>query len=167
DYNVTTRLPEDVSGFETVLISDDLDERLTVVDAKVLVDGEASDIQVNIDGQLVTVLLENEEIEPFAGKEIKLVITAKINADVEVEVIDNQASIQVNDNPKVDSNKVPVIPPTTPNIEKDVEGTDHLDIDFNKEYNYNIVTELPSNIKDYERYVITDNVDPGLVVMAD
>ncbi len=122
DYNVTTTLPQDVSGFKTVLISDDLDERLSVVEAKVLVDGETSDIQANIDGQLVTVLLENDQIAPFAGKEIKLVITAKINADVEIEVIDNQASIQVNDNPKVDSNKVPVIPPTTPNIEKDVEG---------------------------------------------
>src|SRR5699024_5369963 len=140
DYNVTTKLPEDVSGFETVLISDDLDERLSVVDARVLVDGEASDVQADIDGQLVTVLLENDQIDPLAGKEIKLVITAIINADVEVEVIDNQASIQVNDNPKVDSNIVPVIPPTTPNISKDVEGSDHLDIDFDKEYNYNIIT---------------------------
>src|SRR5699024_3559886 len=169
-YNVTSKLPEDVTGFEKVVISDDLDERLEVVEAKVLVSGKESALEAEIKGQLVTVTLDENQIQDLAGKEIKLVITAKINEDVEIEVIDNQANIQVNNNPKVDSNIVPVTPvdpPTTPEINKDVEGTDHLDIDYNKEYKYNVTTKLPSNTEDYEKFIVTDNVDKGLAVIKD
>src|SRR5699024_10815479 len=55
--------------------------------------------------------------------------------------------------------------PTTPEIDKDVEGTDHLDIDYDKEYKYNVSTKLPSNIEDYEKFIVTDNVDKGLEVI--
>src|SRR5699024_5392965 len=82
-----------------------------------------------------------------------------------IEVIDNVAQIEVNDNPAEDSNVVPVTPPpTTPEIDKDVEGQEHLDIDYEKAYNYNVITKLPSNIEDYEKFVVTDKVDKGLAV---
>src|SRR5699024_10403581 len=44
---------------------------------------------------------------------------------------------------------------------------DHLDIDYDKEYQYNIITKLPSNIEDYEAFVITDTVDKGLEVISE
>src|SRR5690625_4017518 len=170
EYNVTTTLPENVAGFETVHIADELDDRLGVEGAKVLVDGDTSNLEAVIEGQLVTVTLDEDQIKDLAGKEIKLVITAKINDDVEIDIIDNQASIQVNDLPKKESNIVPVTPedpPTTPKIEKNVEGTNHLDVDYDKEYEYNVITTLPNNIAAYEKFIITDEVDQGLVVNAD
>jgi len=127
-------------------------------------------LEAVIEGQLVTVTLDEDQIKDLAGKEIKLVITAKINDDVEIDIIDNQASIQVNDLPKKESNIVPVTPedpPTTPKIEKNVEGTNHLDVDYDKEYEYNVITTLPNNIAAYEKFIITDEVDQGLVVNAD
>src|SRR5699024_1386267 len=103
----------------------------------------------------------------IAGQKLTLQITAQIKADTPIEVIDNVAQIEVNDNPAEDSNIVPVTPPpTTPEIDKDVEGEDHLDIDYAKDYNYNVITTLPSNIKDYEKFVVTDKVDKGLAVQG-
>ncbi|WP_182201150.1 isopeptide-forming domain-containing fimbrial protein [Paraliobacillus salinarum] len=166
NYNVISNLPENVTGYKTVTISDELDSRLSIQSTNILVNGVNSELEATIDGQLVTLTLNESQIKELAGSEIKLVITATINADTEIEVIDNQASIQVNDDPNIDSNIVPVIPPTKPNIDKDVEGVEHLNIDYNKEYNYNVITELPTNIEDYEKYIVTDKVDLGLVVNA-
>src|SRR5699024_2026937 len=137
-----------------------------IVDTKVLVDGEAFDHGVTKQGQLVTLEMTREVLDEIAGKELTLEITAQIKDGTPIEVIDNQANIQVNDNPKKDSNIVPVTPPpTTPVVDKDVEGTDHLDIDFDKEYKYNIVTALPKTIDQYEKLIITDKVDEGLEVI--
>src|SRR5699024_343732 len=105
------------------------------------------------------------ELNKIKGKELTLQITAQIQEGVEIEVIDNQAQIQLNDNPKKDSNIVPVIPPSTPEIDKDVEGGTHLDVDYETDYNYNVITQLPSNIADYEKFTITDEVDEGLAVV--
>src|SRR5699024_9562836 len=57
-------------------------------------------------------------------------------------------------------------PSTTPKIDKDVEGKEHFDVDYEKDYNYNVITQLPINIYDYEKFVITDKVDKGLEVQG-
>ncbi|MBA4538667.1 isopeptide-forming domain-containing fimbrial protein [Bacillus aquiflavi] len=59
------------------------------------------------------------------------------------------------------------IEPSDPAIDKDVNGKDHLSIDREKEYVYNITTPIPNNIKEYTKFVITDEVDPGLTVLKD
>src|SRR5699024_3101967 len=123
--------------------------------------------------QLVTVTLDEEQIQDLAGKEIKLVITAKINEDVEIDVIDNQASIQVNNNPKVDSNIVPVTPvdPPTPEVEKEVENDDGdfvkdlVDKEPEKEYKYHVNTIVPEDLTGYQYITLSDELDERLDVL--
>src|SRR5699024_5959211 len=126
NYRVTTEIPTNLGGYESITLSDELDERLDVLGAVALVDGEEVDYPVEIEGQLVTLVVDRSELNKIKGKELTLQITAQIQEGVEIEVIDNQAQIQLNDNPKKDSNIVPVIPPSTPEIDKDVEGGTHL-----------------------------------------
>src|SRR5699024_1102917 len=165
NYRVTTEIPTNLGGYESITLSDELDERVDVLGAVGLVDGEEVDYRVEIEGQLVTLVVYRSELNKIKGKELTLQITAQIQEGVEIEVIDNQAQIQLNDNPKKDSNIVPVIPPSTPEIDKDVEGGTHLDVDYETDYNYNVITQLPSNIADYEKFTITDEVDEGLAVV--
>src|SRR5699024_6550584 len=56
-------------------------------------------------------------------------------------------------------------PKTQPEIDKDVEGGTHQDVDYETDYNYNVITQLPSNIANYEKFTITDEVDEGLAVV--
>src|SRR5699024_7052756 len=159
-YNVHTVIPEKLAGYKYITLTDELDNRLLVKGAVALVDGEEVDYDIEIDGQLVTLKVDYAQLNEIAGQQLTLQIAAQIKGDVEIEVIDNQAQIQVNDQPKKDSNIVPVIPPpTTPEIEKDVEGEEHLEIDYEKDYRYNVTIELPSDIEAYEKFIVIDNVD--------
>src|SRR5699024_1477820 len=97
-YHVTTVVPKDLEGYESIILSDEIDDRLTIVDTKVLVDGEAFDHGVTKQGQLVTLEMTREVLDEIAGKELTLEITAQIKDGTPIEVIDNQANIQVNDN---------------------------------------------------------------------
>ncbi len=174
NYNIKTTVPADVAGhsedeFTDLTLTDILDDRLEVVGAKVFVDGKESTALVpRIDKQTVTLRLDRDQLLAHAGKEVNLQITSKIKANVEIEVIDNKASIQLNDNPSEDSNTVKVVPPPpeTPEIEKDVEGKEHLDVDRNKEYNYNVKINIPSDVKGYETLVISDTLDNRLDVVG-
>src|SRR5699024_292553 len=125
------------------------------VDTKVFIDGEESEFVATVEGQLVTLLLNREQLNEIAGSEINLQITAKINADVEVETIENVANVQVNNEPDIDSNVVTVVPPVpeVPSIVKDVEGQGHINVNREEEYNYNIITTLPNEIEFYERFI--------------
>lgn len=124
NYQVNTTIPENLSGYESLTIADELDERLDITKAVALVDGEEVDYVVTIEDQLVTLSLDREQLDVIAGQELTLQITAFIQDGVEVEVIDNQATIQVNDNPTEESNIVPVIPPTPGTLEITKVDTD-------------------------------------------
>ena len=54
--------------------------------------------------------------------------------------------------------------PTVPEINKTVEGANHLDVEFNQAYTYEIKTKIPSNIDEYAKFNVTDKVDAGLKV---
>lgn len=116
-YNVKTVIPENIAGYKNLTIKDVLDNRLTVIKADVLVDGEVSEYEATIDGQMVMLVLDREQLDDFVGKEINLQITAKINEDVENGVIENVATLQLNDAPEIESNVVTVKPPK-PKVEK-------------------------------------------------
>src|SRR5699024_11264910 len=92
-------------------LTDELDKRLDVVSAIALVDGEEVGYEVVVDGQLVTLKVERDQLDEIAGQELTLQITAQIIADTPIEVIDNVEQIEGNDNPQEDSNIVPVTPP--------------------------------------------------------
>ncbi|MGF2716854.1 isopeptide-forming domain-containing fimbrial protein, partial [Bacillus cereus] len=129
-YNVKTKIDKKVLGYKTLVISDTLDSRLDVVDAKVLVNGKESDLEATIDGQKVVLTLDRKQLDGLAGKEVNVQITSKIKDGTPIEKIPNKATIQLNDKPAIDSNEVTVIPPTPeqPNVHKDVEGKDHLQV---------------------------------------
>ena len=167
-YNVKTTIPKDLNGYKNLVIADKLDDRLDVVDAKVLVNGKVTDYEATIEGQTVTMKLDRKQLNGIAGQEINLQITAKIKSGTDIELIDNKATIQLNDNPKVDSNVVTVIPPEpeTPGIIKDVEGEDHLEIGHEKAYNYNVKTTVPVELGGYKDLTITDKLDGRLDVVG-
>src|SRR5699024_10486177 len=110
NYNVKTTVPTELGGYEDLTLTDVLDKRLDVVDTTVFVDGKASDFEAKVDGQTVMLELDREQLDSISGKEINLQITAKIQSGTDIELIDNKATIQLNDNPSEDSNVVTVVP---------------------------------------------------------
>ncbi|MGF2716899.1 isopeptide-forming domain-containing fimbrial protein, partial [Bacillus cereus] len=118
-------------------ISDTLDKRLEVVSVKVLVDGKPSNFKADIKDQTVKLVLSREQLSTIQGKEVNVEITAKILEGTKIETIPNKADIQLNDEPKIDSNEVTIVPPTPvdPNIVKDVEGLDHIVVEEGDNYN--------------------------------
>ena len=167
NYNVKTNIPTELGGYDNLTISDVLDERLDVVGVKVLVEGEESDFEAIVEGQSVVLELDREQLNEIAGKEVNLQITAKIQSGTDIELIDNKATIQLNDDPAEESNVVTVIPPKpiTPEIVKDVEGKEHLDIEREKNYVYNVKTNIPTELGGYKTMTITDALDRRLEVV--
>ncbi|MGF2716851.1 isopeptide-forming domain-containing fimbrial protein, partial [Bacillus cereus] len=156
-----------VEGYKHLTIEDTLDTRLDIVEAKVFVDGKESKLEAKITGQNVSLKLDRNELDTLAGKEVKLVITAKIKDGTPIEQIGNKATIQLNDQPKVDSNVVTVVPPTpeNPNIHKDVEGQEHIEVEHEKEYKYNVKSVIPKEVKGYKTLTIADTLDKRLDVV--
>ncbi|MGM8213909.1 isopeptide-forming domain-containing fimbrial protein, partial [Virgibacillus sp. W0430] len=167
-YNVTAQIPTNLEGFESLKVIDTLDDRLNVVGAKVFVDGEASSVVAEITGQTVAVSLDRQALNDIAGKELHVQITAKIKAGVEIEPIDNTATVQLNDNPSVASNTVTVVPPApkAPSSLKDVEGHGHLEIGKGEEYTYNIRTVIPEDLGGYDSLKLADTLDDRLNVVG-
>ncbi|MEH6848932.1 isopeptide-forming domain-containing fimbrial protein, partial [Bacillus pseudomycoides] len=110
NYNLKTVVPENLEGYKSLTLSDTLDSNLTIVGTKVLVDGKESELKANVNKQLVTLKLTREQLEVIKGKEIKVVVTSKINENAPIEIISSKATIQLNDNASADSNVVTVIP---------------------------------------------------------
>ncbi|ENQ3107200.1 isopeptide-forming domain-containing fimbrial protein [Bacillus cereus] len=110
NYNLKTVVPENLEGYKSLTLSDTLDSNLTIVGTKVLVDGKESELKANVNKQLVTLKLTREQLEVIKGKEIKVVVTSKINENAPIEMISSKATIQLNDNASADSNVVTVIP---------------------------------------------------------
>ncbi|KGX84080.1 SpaH/EbpB family LPXTG-anchored major pilin, partial [Pontibacillus litoralis] len=54
-----------------------------------------------------------------------------------------------------------------PEIEKDVEGQGHLDVDRDKEYKYNMTIKTPQDINKYKALGVTDTLDNRLEFIAD
>src|SRR5699024_9521108 len=167
EYNVKTHIPKSINGYKDLTITDVLDNRLNVLGATVLVDGKQSDFNADIKGQTVTLKLNRVDLETIKGKEVNVQITASIKTGTDIELIDNKATIKLNDNPDVDSNVVTVIPPvpTTPNVIKDVEGKEHLEVAHEKAYNYNVKTTVPTELGGYEDLTLTDVLDKRLDVV--
>src|SRR5690625_1076491 len=173
-YNVITQIPEDIQDYEKFIISDEVDPGLSIMTegVKATVDGQAYDgLTVNVDENNVSVTVD--DFGGLAGKQqIELVIPAKINIDTNINAypdgnIPNTATVYFKhkDNEESAKETDPVtVTPEDPSIVKDVNGKEHIFIDREKEYIYNVVTALPNDIKDYTKFVITDEVDVGLSV---
>src|SRR5690625_1057179 len=99
NYNVKVSLPENISGYESMTITDDFDKRLTIQDTSVLVnDEENNELQVEVNKQSVSLNLLNEQLDELVGKEITLQITTQIKEDVATdEEITNIAEVVINE----------------------------------------------------------------------
>ncbi|WNZ89849.1 isopeptide-forming domain-containing fimbrial protein [Streptococcus iniae] len=181
-YNVKSVLPVDIAKYQKFVISDDVDSRLTVSsDAKAtfIKDPEmAKFFTVAVNGQAVTATMKNiSDAKALAGKEVELVITAKINKDAKLAAgetgIPNQAIVTYRNKSAVDSDpdtKTPPTPPVNvvpPTLTKKINETlDHLDTPTKTDYKYHIKAQLPTDIANYSSFEIKDTLNNDLAIQG-
>ncbi|HEM5936697.1 TPA: isopeptide-forming domain-containing fimbrial protein [Streptococcus suis] len=179
-YNIKTVLPTDIANYKRFVITDSLEGELAVQGIPTMTGDAAKFFDVKVDGQVVTATITDfEAAKAMAGKEVELVIVSQIREGVTRQAIPNQTTISYTNKAKADGTPgdVTTTPPTppvtvtppgeTPTVEKKINrDLDHLDIETEKDYNYNITTNLPVDIVSYKRYVLTDTLDQDLAIQG-
>ncbi|MGV3294991.1 isopeptide-forming domain-containing fimbrial protein, partial [Streptococcus pluranimalium] len=176
-YNIKASLPTTITSYKKFVITDTLDKDLMVKGTPSITGDVAKFFDVKVDGQTVTATMKDfAKAGDFAGKEVELVIPAQIREGVTRVKIPNTTKV-VYHNPGIDDEPeretpptppVTVTPPTDPTVDKKINRTlEHLDIERNKSYMYNIYAEIPGDIENYTEYVVTDDVDPALGINGD
>ncbi|HHT7643568.1 TPA: isopeptide-forming domain-containing fimbrial protein [Streptococcus suis] len=179
-YNIKTVLPTDIATYKRFVITDSLEGELAVQGIPTMTGDAAKFFDVKVDGQVVTATITDfEAAKAMAGKEVELVIVSQIREGVTRQAIPNQTTISYTNKAKADGTPgdVTTTPPTppvtvtppgeTPTVEKKINrDLEHLDIETEKDYNYNITTNLPVDIVSYKRYVLTDTLDQDLAIQG-
>ena len=177
-YNVKTSVPTDVSSFS---VSDTLESVLDYAGSvKASLNGQALDVnQIKVEGQTITLTLTEDQVKANGGQAVELSFTAKIKAGADLTpyltdrgfTVPNTASYDAKFPHKPglhkDSNKVPVIVPKEPEpeISKKINRTlDHLDVEYDAPYMYNVHTTLPKDIDKYKEFTVTDTLEPVLAI---
>ena len=177
-YNVKTSVPTDVSSFS---VSDTLESVLDYAgSASAILNGQVLDAsQIKVEGQTITLTLTEEQVKANGGQAVELSFTAKIKAGADLTpyltdrgfTVPNTASYDANipNRPGLhkDSNKVPVIVPKEPEpeITKKINRTlDHLDVEYDAPYMYNVNTALPKDIDKYKEFTVTDTLESVLAI---
>ncbi|NQP10236.1 isopeptide-forming domain-containing fimbrial protein [Streptococcus suis] len=179
-YNIKTVLPTDIATYKRFVITDSLESELAVQGIPTMTGDAAKFFDVKVEGQVVTATITDfEAAKAMAGKEVELVIVSQIREGVTRQAIPNQTTISYTNKAKADGTPgdVTTTPPTppvtvtppgeTPTVEKKINrDLEHLDIETEKDYNYNITTNLPVDIVSYKRYVLTDTLDQDLAIQG-
>ncbi|EUC80365.1 fimbrial isopeptide formation D2 domain protein [Streptococcus sp. SR1] len=177
-YNVKTSVPTDATVFS---VSDTLESVLDYAgSANASLNGQALDAgQIKVEGQTITLTLTEEQVKANGGQAVELSFTAKIKAGADLTpyltdrgfTVPNTASYDAKFPHKPglhkDSNKVPVIVPKEPEpeISKKINRTlDHLDVEYDAPYMYNVNTTLPKDIDKYKEFTVTDTLEPVLEI---
>ena len=177
-YNVKTSVAQDATVFS---VSDTLESVLDYAgSANASLNGQALDAgQIKVEGQTITLTLTEEQVKANGGQAVELSFTAKIKAGADLTpyltdrgfTVPNTASYDAKFPHKPglhkDSNKVPVIVPKEPEpeISKKINRTlDHLDVEYDAPYMYNVNTTLPKDIDKYKEFTVTDTLEPVLVI---
>ena len=168
NYNITTAVPSDVANYKKFVIRDTLDANLELAGDVSIKGSAAALFDIHTNGQEITATVKDGQFGELAKySTVELVIPAKVKNDVTGTTIENKASISfTNENnveKEVESKPVTVTPP--PVTKKINETLDHLDIATGQAYNYNIKTQLPTDITDYKKFVITDTLEGDLSVI--
>ena len=123
--------------------------------------------------------LTEEQVKANGGQAVELSFTAKIKAGSDLSpyltdrgfTVPNTASYDAKFPHKPglhkDSNKVPVIVPKEPEpeITKKINRTlDHLDVEYDAPYMYNVNTALPKDIDKYKEFTVTDTLESVLAI---
>jgi fimbrial isopeptide formation D2 family protein len=98
-YTISFTLPGDVSGYEGLLVFDDLPAMLTTTDAEAFVN--STPLTVGMEGNRISVYIDKITLETNAGKNVELTITAYINDLWSGGNITNTASIYIQRNPDI------------------------------------------------------------------
>src|SRR5690625_1586622 len=108
NYNVDVSLPDDLSGYESLTIVDEIDGRLSIQEMQTIVDGKIDNTpRASVEGQKVLVEFTQDQVQEFSGVAINLQITTQLNEDVTVgDKIENIAEIIVNDQLVMETNPV-------------------------------------------------------------
>ena len=177
-YNVKTSVPTDATAFS---VSDTLESVLDYAGSvKASLNGQALDVsQIKVEGQTITLTLTEDQVKANGGQAVELSFTAKIKAGADLTpyltdrgfTVPNTASYDANipHRPGLhkDSNKVPVIVPKEPEpeITKKINRTlDHLDVEYDAPYMYNVNTALPKDIDKYKEFTVTDTLESVLAI---
>ena len=177
-YNVKTTVAQDATAFAVTDTLVDVLEFAGTSSAKL--NGQALDAsQIKVEGQTITLTLTEDQVKANGGQAVELSFTAKIKAGADLTpyltdrgfTVPNTASYDANipHRPGLhkDSNKVPVIVPKEPEpeISKKINRTlDHLDVEYDAPYMYNVNTALPKDIDKYKEFTVTDTLEPVLAI---
>ena len=177
-YNVKTSVAQDATAFAVTDTLVDVLEFAGTSSAKL--NGQALEAsQIKVEGQTITLTLTEDQVKANAGQAVELSFTAKIKAGADLTpyltdrgfTVPNTASYDAKFPHKPglhkDSNKVPVIVPKEPEpeISKKINRTlDHLDVEYDAPYMYNVNTTLPKDIDKYKEFTVTDTLEPVLAI---
>ena len=177
-YNVKTSVAQDATAFSVTDKIEDVLEFAGTSSAKL--NGQALDVsQIKVEGQTITLTLTEDQVKANGGQAVELSFTAKIKAGADLTpyltdrgfTVPNTASYDAKFPHKPglhkDSNKVPVIVPKEPEpeISKKINRTlDHLDVEYDAPYMYNVNTTLPKDIDKYKEFTVTDTLEPVLAI---
>ena len=179
-YNVKTTVAQDATAFAVTDTLVDVLEFAGTSSAKL--NGQALDAsQIKVEGQTITLTLTEDQVKANGGQAVELSFTAKIKAGADLTpyltdrgfTVPNTASYDAKFPHKPglhkDSNKVPVIvpkePEPEPEISKKINRTlDHLDVEYDAPYMYNVNTTLPKDIDKYKEFTVTDTLEPVLAI---
>src|SRR5690625_2063477 len=110
-YHVNVVLPEDLTGYESIAITDDLDENLTIQGTSIFINGVvANSLAATQKGQSISFELTSEQLEEFAGDELVLQIFSQVKEDAPEEDIENIAQVVINETVIVETNSAVVTP---------------------------------------------------------
>lgn len=175
-YNVTSKLPNDITTYKAYAIVDTIDPRLAIQGTPVMAKIDGVDMTQFFDITLVdnkvTAKMKNfVNAKDLAGKTVELVITAQVKLDAaqtypdKPVTVDNKASVEYTNKTDVAGTPIesPTVTVTTPPLTKMINETSlHLDTPTEQAYNYNIKTVLPSDIANYKTFAINDTIDKDL-----
>ncbi|QQL00527.1 LPXTG-anchored isopeptide-forming adhesin PadA [Streptococcus oralis] len=177
-YNVKTTVAQDATAFSVTDTLVDVLEFAGTSSAKL--NGQALEAsQIKVEGQTITLTLTEDQVKANGGQAVELSFTAKIKAGADLTpyltdrgfTVPNTASYDANipNRPGLhkDSNKVPVIVPKEPEpeITKKINRTlDHLDVEYDAPYMYNVNTALPKDIDKYKEFTVTDTLESVLAI---
>ena len=177
-YNVKTTVAQDATAFSITDTLVDVLEFAGTSSAKL--NGQALEAsQIKVEGQTITLTLTEEQVKANGGQAVELTFDAKIKAGADLTpyltdrgfTVPNTASYDAKFPHKPglhkDSNKVPVIVPKEPEpeISKKINRTlDHLDVEYDAPYMYNVNTALPKDIDKYKEFTVTDTLESVLAI---
>ncbi len=179
-YKLNTKLPADIKSYKSLIVKDELDNRISFADGKnvsVISKGKElpkSSYKANINGQKLKVVITNaNDLED----EVIVAFKAKINSELSKdEKIPNIYNVEATDEsgkvtPSSSSNEVIVSNPTGPesndetpvfNLHKTVNNKEETQVKKGDVVTYKLNTTLPKDIKNYKSLSVKDELDNRL-----